>query len=94
MCTMRVLLCLALLATYVMCETSIGKFSSCCTKVSRGKPRDVIENFIIQKEDLPCVHAVIFITNKGNIICSTPGLPWVNAKIKEIRKKNEQGNNE
>ncbi|XP_073529086.1 C-C motif chemokine 24-like [Phyllobates terribilis] len=94
MWTMRVLLCLALVATYVMCDTSIGKFSSCCTKVSRGKPRDVIENFIIQKEDLPCVHAVIFITNKGNIICSTPGLPWVNSKIKEIRKKNEEGNNQ
>ncbi|XP_069624226.1 C-C motif chemokine 24-like [Ranitomeya imitator] len=92
MCTMRVLLCLALLATYAMCETSLGTFSSCCTKVSKGKPRDVIESFIIQKEDLPCVDAVIFITNKGKIICSTPGVPWVNSKIKEIRKKKQESN--
>ncbi|KAG9494542.1 hypothetical protein GDO78_002064 [Eleutherodactylus coqui] len=93
MCAMRILLCLALMAT---CVASTGKFSTCCTRTSPGKPKagTEIESFIIQKEDLPCVHAVMFITNKGDIICSTPSVRWVKAKIAEITKKNEQENNE
>ncbi|KAG8580317.1 hypothetical protein GDO81_007244 [Engystomops pustulosus] len=96
MCTMRVLLCLAVLAICAMGTASTGKFSTCCTQVSSAKPKPgmVIENFIIQNEDLPCVHAVMFITNEGKIICSSPNSRWVKLKIQEIRKKNEQGSNE
>ncbi|XP_069830159.1 C-C motif chemokine 19-like [Dendropsophus ebraccatus] len=92
----RVLLCFALLAICTLCSASTGKFSTCCTQVSSGKPRPgtVIENFMIQKEDLPCVHAVMFITNDGNIMCSTPSVRWVKLKVQELRKKNEQENNE
>ncbi|XP_040283543.1 C-C motif chemokine 24-like [Bufo bufo] len=96
MSTLRVLLSLALLVICAMCEASTGKFSTCCTQVSAGKPSPdtIIENFIIQPKDLPCVHAVMFITNKGKIICSTPSARWVKLKVQEIRKKNEKENND
>ncbi|KAM3932616.1 uncharacterized protein RB166_005626 [Leptodactylus fuscus] len=95
MFTLRVSLCLALLVC-AMCSASSGKFSTCCTKVSPGKPKPgiEIENFIIQKEDAPCVHAVMFITSEGDIMCSTPSLRWVKLKIQELRKKNEENSNQ
>ncbi|XP_069830158.1 C-C motif chemokine 19-like [Dendropsophus ebraccatus] len=96
MFTTRVLLCLALLATCTLCSASTGKFSSCCTKVSAGKPKPgtIIENFLIQKADLPCVNAIMFITNEGRIMCSTPSARWVKEKMQEIREKNEKETNE
>uniref|UniRef100_A0A6I8RFS6 Uncharacterized protein n=1 Tax=Xenopus tropicalis TaxID=8364 RepID=A0A6I8RFS6_XENTR len=49
--------------------TDFGKIVSCCTRVSSRKPKDVLVNFLIQKEDLPCVEA-IFISTAGPI-------PWL-----------------
>ncbi|XP_069830157.1 C-C motif chemokine 19-like [Dendropsophus ebraccatus] len=95
MFTMRVLLGLALLAICVTKVASSDNFNTCCTKVSAAKPKPgtVLRNFIIQQADDPCVHAVLFITSEGKVICSTPGARWVQSKIKEIKRKNEQEEN-
>uniref|UniRef100_A0A8C5M814 Chemokine interleukin-8-like domain-containing protein n=1 Tax=Leptobrachium leishanense TaxID=445787 RepID=A0A8C5M814_9ANUR len=63
---------------------NVGKISSCCTRVSANKIKETVVEFLIQKEDLPCVEAVIFITENGKIHCSRPNLPWVAHKMKEI----------
>ncbi|MEE6500899.1 hypothetical protein FKM82_003979 [Ascaphus truei] len=91
MCSVKIMLCVALLVASaivtVTCDS--GKFSSCCTRVSSAKTKVAITDFIIQKLDLPCVEAVIFITKDGKLMCSKPNLPWVVQKIKEIKQKKE-----
>ncbi|KAG8445571.1 hypothetical protein GDO86_010373 [Hymenochirus boettgeri] len=37
--------------------------------------------------DLPCVDAVMFITDQGKILCARPNIHWVKMKIKEIESK-------
>ncbi|KAE8604931.1 hypothetical protein XENTR_v10014897 [Xenopus tropicalis] len=85
MSSVKTMLCAALLITSIVFVTcDFGKIVSCCTRVSSRKPKDVLVNFLIQKEDLPCVEAILFTTNEGKFICSRPKAPWVSKKMKEI----------
>ncbi|XP_053315739.1 C-C motif chemokine 4-like [Spea bombifrons] len=96
MCSKNTLLLVALLiaSAILTANCDIGKSVNCCTKVSSAKPKVAIEDYFIQKQDLPCVEAVVFVSQQGTIHCCRPNLPWVNKKIKEIRKKKGELQNE
>ncbi|OCT81172.1 hypothetical protein XELAEV_18027985mg [Xenopus laevis] len=88
MSSVKTMLCAVLLiASIVSVTCDFGKIISCCTRVSTAKPKVALVNFLIQKEDLPCVEAIMFITNEGKILCSKPNTPWVRQKMKEIEAK-------
>ncbi|MGH0131203.1 UNVERIFIED_CONTAM: hypothetical protein FKN15_002996 [Acipenser sinensis] len=61
-----------------------GKPSSCCKMTRRTKIRTPITAYAIQKEALPCVHAVIF-TSNGLKYCSNPTMPWVKKAIEQLQ---------
>ncbi|KAM4771196.1 uncharacterized protein WCC33_003034 [Rhinophrynus dorsalis] len=88
MCSDKAMLCAVLLITSALVTVTsgndIGKFTSCCTRVSAAKPTVQLEDFLIQEKQLPCVEAVMFITIDGKILCSKPNVPWVSRKILEI----------
>ncbi|RXN37688.1 eotaxin-like isoform X1 [Labeo rohita] len=58
---------------------------SCCTKVSTSEVTDPIISFRMLKENLPCVKAVIFETERGEF-CSDWRQPWVKRKIRQFLK--------
>ncbi|OCT78934.1 hypothetical protein XELAEV_18030023mg [Xenopus laevis] len=94
MSSMKTMLSAVLLITFIVSVTcDFGKLVSCCNRVSSAKPKVALVDFLIQKEDLPCVEAILFITNEGKILCSRPNIPWVRQKMKEIiAKKNTTAN--
>ncbi|KAK9953174.1 hypothetical protein ABG768_017192, partial [Culter alburnus] len=53
---------------------------SCCTAVSRVEFTDPVIGVRMQKESLPCVMAVIFETERGELCCD-PRQPWVKEKV-------------
>nr|DBA25821.1 TPA: hypothetical protein GDO54_010165 [Pyxicephalus adspersus] len=61
MCSMKIMLCMALLAAVAVFTASAdtGKFSTCCTRVSSAKPKVHLEDFLLQRADPPCVEAVM-----------------------------------
>ncbi|KAF5893974.1 C-C motif chemokine 24-like, partial [Clarias magur] len=59
------------------------KVSPCCVEVSRFMEDINITDFRLQKQNLPCVKAVIFQTERGQF-CIYPHQPWVRRKIKEL----------
>ncbi|RXN35805.1 C-C motif chemokine 21-like protein [Labeo rohita] len=62
-----------------------NKVNSCCTKVSTSEVTDPIIGFHIKNENLPCVKAVIFETERG-YFCSDWRQPWVKRKILQFLK--------
>ncbi|CAB1317311.1 unnamed protein product [Coregonus sp. 'balchen'] len=72
--------CLALFAVILSLtatDTDANKVHNCCTEVSRQKITLPIIGARIQKKALPCVNAVIFETEDGEIICSHWKEAWV-----------------
>ncbi|XP_066445368.1 C-C motif chemokine 21b-like [Eleutherodactylus coqui] len=88
---MKVMLSLALLvaSAIFIISADMGGGNNCCTKVSSRKPNPAFEikGFHIQNASLPCVDAVLFVTNTKIIICANPKTPWVKKKVEELRKK-------
>ncbi|KAK6478524.1 C-C motif chemokine 4-like [Huso huso] len=68
----------------VLAASDPGKPSSCCKMTRRTKIRTPITAYAIQKEALPCVHAVIF-TSNGLKYCSNPTMPWVKKAIEQLQ---------
>ncbi|KAK7118538.1 hypothetical protein R3I94_022129 [Phoxinus phoxinus] len=59
---------------------------SCCTFVSRltrAQFTDPIIGVRLQKQNLPCVKAVVFETERGDF-CLDPRLPWVREEVKQF----------
>ncbi|XP_059380146.1 C-C motif chemokine 4-like [Carassius carassius] len=81
---MRSLAVAVVIASVIWTTTGDEKVYSCCTKVSTAKVTDPIINFRLQRESLPCVRAVIFETERGDL-CRDPRQPWVKEKVKFFR---------
>ncbi|RXN33350.1 C-C motif chemokine 21-like protein [Labeo rohita] len=58
---------------------------SCCKTVSRAEVTDPIISFGMLKENLPCVKAVMFETERGFFCCDWRQ-PWVKRKIDQFLK--------
>uniref|UniRef100_A0A667YS24 Chemokine interleukin-8-like domain-containing protein n=1 Tax=Myripristis murdjan TaxID=586833 RepID=A0A667YS24_9TELE len=56
-----------------------GSLWSCCEKVSSKEITEPIIGYKLQEENLPCIKAVIFQTEKDQF-CTYVGAPWVRAK--------------
>uniref|UniRef100_A0A4W5P3R7 Chemokine interleukin-8-like domain-containing protein n=1 Tax=Hucho hucho TaxID=62062 RepID=A0A4W5P3R7_9TELE len=72
--------CLALFAVVLSLtatDTDANKVHNCCTEVSKQKITVPIIGARIQRKALPCVNAVIFETEDGNIFCSHWKESWV-----------------
>ncbi|KAK9953177.1 hypothetical protein ABG768_017195 [Culter alburnus] len=61
------------------------KFSTCCTVVSTVEFTDPIIGFRMQKQNLPCVMAVIFETKRGKF-CIDWTQPWVKEKVMQFMR--------
>ncbi|XP_062841966.1 C-C motif chemokine 19-like [Trichomycterus rosablanca] len=85
----RSLAVVAVIAFTIWTVTDAEKVNTCCTKVSRSMKNETITNYRFQKKDPPCVRAVIFYTERGQL-CIDPSQPWVQKKI--ISFKNSQKN--
>ncbi|KAG7487431.1 hypothetical protein MATL_G00023390 [Megalops atlanticus] len=59
--------------------------TECCKSVSRAKIPYEITAYKWQNALDPCVEAIIFYTNKGNI-CTNPEARWVKEKIKGLKE--------
>ncbi|KAK9953175.1 hypothetical protein ABG768_017193 [Culter alburnus] len=59
------------------------KVSPCCTAVSRVEFTDPIISVRMQNESLPCVKAIIFKTERGELCCD-PRQPWVKKKVMQF----------
>ncbi|XP_066565071.1 C-C motif chemokine 21b [Amia ocellicauda] len=57
--------------------------TDCCEKVSKARIPYAITGYKRQNPLKPCVDAVIFYTDKGQI-CSDPEARWVEKKIREL----------
>ncbi|KAK9951792.1 hypothetical protein ABG768_028209 [Culter alburnus] len=83
---MKSLAAIAVIMSVMIMETNGEEKSfECCTRVSTKKIMVPITGFKIQKENRPCVTAVIFNTTEGPM-CSHGGLKWVREKVKELMK--------
>uniref|UniRef100_A0A3P9HPA7 Chemokine interleukin-8-like domain-containing protein n=1 Tax=Oryzias latipes TaxID=8090 RepID=A0A3P9HPA7_ORYLA len=76
-----------LLMALIASGQGVEKLASCFTSVNSDEIKEPILGYIIQERNLPCVTAVIFLTNSG-LYCSRLRAPWVYRKIKELRAKN------
>ncbi|KAJ8274385.1 hypothetical protein COCON_G00090100 [Conger conger] len=56
---------------------------TCCESVSPNRFSHTVTGYKQQIAQGPCVHAIIFETDKGQI-CSSPGARWVQKKMKEV----------
>ncbi|XP_067233702.1 eotaxin-like [Chanodichthys erythropterus] len=56
---------------------------SCCTAVSTVEFTDPVIGVRRQNESLPCVKAVIFKTERGELCCD-PRQPWVKEKVMQF----------
>uniref|UniRef100_A0A8C7X9E0 Chemokine interleukin-8-like domain-containing protein n=1 Tax=Oryzias sinensis TaxID=183150 RepID=A0A8C7X9E0_9TELE len=74
-----------LLMALIASGQGVEKLSSCCTSVNSDEIKEPILGYIIQERNLPCVTAVIFLTNSG-LYCSRLKAPWVYRKIQELAK--------
>uniref|UniRef100_A0A3P9M9D1 Chemokine interleukin-8-like domain-containing protein n=1 Tax=Oryzias latipes TaxID=8090 RepID=A0A3P9M9D1_ORYLA len=75
-----------LLMALIASGQGVEKLASCCTSVNSDEIKEPILGYIIQERNLPCVTAVIFLTNSG-LYCSRLRAPWVYRKIQELRAK-------
>ncbi|KAK9979059.1 hypothetical protein ABG768_012505 [Culter alburnus] len=84
---MKSLAAIAVIMSVMIMETNgeDQKSFECCTRVSTKKITVPITGFRYQKQNLPCVTAVIFNTTEGPM-CSHGGLKWVREKVKELMK--------
>ncbi|XP_048019223.1 C-C motif chemokine 4-like [Megalobrama amblycephala] len=87
---MKSLAAIAVIMSVMIMETN-GEESpfGCCTSVSTKKITVPITGFRYQKQNLPCVTAVIFNTTKGEM-CVHGGIKWVREKVKELMKLQRQ----
>uniref|UniRef100_A0A4W4ET79 Chemokine interleukin-8-like domain-containing protein n=1 Tax=Electrophorus electricus TaxID=8005 RepID=A0A4W4ET79_ELEEL len=60
------------------------KINPCCVKVSTAKVKEPIIGYTLQRENLPCIRAVVFQTESG-FFCIDPQQPWVKEKVMELR---------
>ncbi|ROJ35244.1 hypothetical protein DPX16_2758, partial [Anabarilius grahami] len=61
------------------------KVHECCKSASTKEITSPITGFKLQRENLPCVKAVIFFTSEGQR-CSHWRENWVREKVRELRK--------
>ncbi|XP_057178475.1 uncharacterized protein LOC130546938 isoform X1 [Triplophysa rosa] len=62
--------------------------SSCCRTVSRNIVNDSIISYRLQNQNLPCIKAVIFKTERG-IFCLDWKAQWVREKLRQFRAQNK-----
>ncbi|KAM4544438.1 uncharacterized protein V3H82_022198 [Fundulus diaphanus] len=73
----------------VVASAHADRLATCCKKVDKNEITEPILGYLIQKENHPCVNAVIFQTGTG-LYCSYIKAPWVHRKIKELRRAKAQ----
>ncbi|KAJ8010786.1 hypothetical protein DPEC_G00078760 [Dallia pectoralis] len=61
------------------------KLVPCCERVSGDEVTDPITDYWLQKHQAPCVKAVVFQTENGQM-CSYHKAPWVSRKIAAFKK--------
>ncbi|KAJ8394980.1 hypothetical protein AAFF_G00039310 [Aldrovandia affinis] len=76
---------IAVIASIVVAGTDAQKFHNCCKQVSRQEVTGPITGYRMQKWDPPCVKAVIFVTEGGEV-CSHYKQPWVPQKIRQFER--------
>ncbi|XP_036410908.1 chemokine (C-C motif) ligand 34b, duplicate 4 isoform X2 [Megalops cyprinoides] len=59
--------------------------TQCCKSVSRSKIPHEIRAYKRQNALHPCVEAIVFYTNMGNI-CTNPKAKWIAEKIKGLKE--------
>uniref|UniRef100_A0A667YFQ0 Chemokine interleukin-8-like domain-containing protein n=1 Tax=Myripristis murdjan TaxID=586833 RepID=A0A667YFQ0_9TELE len=80
---MKSVLVAVVLVTLAGSGSAEWKQWDCCKEVSTKELTEPIIGYELQEENLPCVKAVIFQTEKGSF-CSYVGAPWVRAKVNEL----------
>nr|AXF84183.1 chemokine ligand 34a [Ctenopharyngodon idella] len=83
---MKSLAAIAVIMSVMIMETN-GQFKpvECCKSASIVKITSNITGFKLQRENPPCVKAVIFFTSEGEM-CSHWREKWVMEKVRELRK--------
>ncbi|KAG5850458.1 hypothetical protein ANANG_G00082660, partial [Anguilla anguilla] len=76
---------IGVIATFIVAGTDAQKFQTCCTEVSRMEISGPIIGYRIQKWDPPCVRAVIFETERGEV-CIHVKQAWVLRKIRQFER--------
>ncbi|XP_073686687.1 C-C motif chemokine 8-like [Garra rufa] len=64
---------------------SQNKPITCCKKVSTAEVTEPIIDIRLKDKNLPCLKAVIFKTEQGELCCD-PGQRWVQKKVKQFLK--------
>ncbi|XP_043926096.1 C-C motif chemokine 2-like [Protopterus annectens] len=80
-------------ALSVLSLTNPGKRTSCCRQVSKTFVKHIV-SYEYQPEQLPCVEAIIFFTESGNMYCSNPHVKWVQNKVAQLNKLKYPNDNE
>ncbi|XP_036410907.1 chemokine (C-C motif) ligand 34b, duplicate 4 isoform X1 [Megalops cyprinoides] len=89
----RKLFVVAAVLVVIGCVTSVsGSYrrptkvtTQCCKSVSRSKIPHEIRAYKRQNALHPCVEAIVFYTNMGNI-CTNPKAKWIAEKIKGLKE--------
>ncbi|KAG9343536.1 hypothetical protein JZ751_013702 [Albula glossodonta] len=82
---MKIFLAIAVILSLTIIGAYGNKIHNCCTEVSTQKITKPILGYRIQRRNLPCVRAVIFVTEEGEH-CSHWKEEWVLQKVQEIEK--------
>ncbi|XP_036410659.1 C-C motif chemokine 8-like [Megalops cyprinoides] len=79
-----------IIAALLVCGTMAQSFrrptkviTSCCESVSKARITFKVTGYKWQNALDPCVEAVIFYTEKGQV-CSDPTARWVDKKMEEV----------
>ncbi|KAJ8384311.1 hypothetical protein AAFF_G00206680 [Aldrovandia affinis] len=86
---MRTIAVVAVILSLTVIGTDGNKAHNCCTEVSTQNITVPILGYRIQRRDLPCVRAIIFETEEGEI-CSHWKQDWVFKKVQEIERERKR----